>query len=97
MGAKFTVFIRIAAGQARLQTLVAVTIFVLIAIKHTLSFWMIAAVMFIYHGASSLLEKPLGVKDRTHCVRRIGHRAWSKSAKDPNHLLCSALLRPGEA
>jgi hypothetical protein len=62
MRSKFTVFLRIAAGQARLHTLVAVTIFVLIAIKRTLSFWMITAVTFIYHGASSLLEKSLGVK-----------------------------------
>jgi hypothetical protein len=34
---------------------------------------MIAAVTFIYHGGSSLLEKSLGVKDRAHWVRRMGH------------------------
>ena len=81
MRAKFTVFLRIAAGQSSFQTLVAVTIFVLITIKHTLSFWMIAAVTFIYHGGSSLLEKPLGVKNRAHCVRCMGDRA-----KDPDTL-----------
>ena len=89
MRAKFTVFLRIAAGQASFQTLVAVAIFVLFAIKYTLSFWMIAAVTFIYHGGSSLLEKYLGVKDRAHCVRRMGH-----SAKDPDYLLSSELYRP---
>ena len=81
MRAKFTVFLRIAAGQASFQTLVAVAIFVLFTIKYTLSFWMIAAVTFIYHGGSSLLEKSLGVKDRAHCVRRLRHRA-----KDPDTL-----------
>jgi hypothetical protein len=86
MRAKFTVFLRIAAGQASFQTLVAVAIFVLFAIKYTLSFWMIAAVTFIYHGGSSLLEKSLGVKDRAHWVRRMRHRA-----KDPNYLLYSVL------
>jgi hypothetical protein len=75
--AKFTVFLRIAAGQAIFQTLVAVTILVLFAIKYTLSFWMIAAVTFIYHGGSSLLEKCISVKDRAHCVGRMEHRAWS--------------------
>jgi hypothetical protein len=79
MRAKFTVFLRIAAGQASFQTLVAVAIFVLFAIKYTLSFWMIAAVTFIYHGGSSLLEKSLGVKDRAHWVSRMGHRV-----KDPD-------------
>lgn len=74
MRAKFTVFLRIAAGQASFQTLVAVAIFVLFAIKYTLSFWMIAAVTFIYHGERTLLQKYLGVKDRAHCVRRMGHR-----------------------
>jgi hypothetical protein len=74
MRAKFTVFLRIAAGQASFQTLVAVTIFVLITIKYALSFWMIAAVTFIYHGGSSLLEKSLVVKNRAHCVRRMAHR-----------------------
>ena len=86
MRAKFTVFLRIAAGQASFQTLVAVAIFVLFTIKYTLSFWMIAAVTFIYHGGSSLLEKSLGVKDRAHCVRRMGH-----GAIDPNYLLYSVL------
>ena len=74
MRAKFTVFLRIAAGQASFQTLVAVAIFVLFAIKYTLSFWMIATAIFVHHGGSSLLEKYLGVKDRAHCVRRMGHR-----------------------
>ena len=74
MRAKFTVFLRIAAGQASFQTLFAVAIFVLFAIKYALSFWMIAAVTFIYHGGSTLLEKPLAVKDRAHCVRRLRHR-----------------------
>jgi hypothetical protein len=81
MRAKFTVFLRIAAGQASFQTLFAVAIFVFFAIKYALSFWMIAAVTFIYHGGSSLLEKSLVVKDRAHCVRRMGDRA-----KDPNTL-----------
>jgi len=75
--AKFTVFLRIAADQASFHTLVAVTIFVLFAIKYTLSFWMVAAVTSIYHGGSSLLEKSPGVKDWAHCVGRMGHRAWS--------------------
>ena len=86
MRAKLTVFLRIAAGQASFQTLVAVAIFVLFAIKYTLSFWMIAAVTFIYHGGSSLLENYLGVKDRAHCVRLMRHRA-----KDPDYLLYSVL------
>lgn len=81
MRAKFTVFLRIAAGQANFQTLVAVAIFVLFTIKYTLSFWMIAAVTFIYHGERTLLQKYLGVKDRAHCVRRMRHRA-----KDPGTL-----------
>jgi hypothetical protein len=75
--AKFTVFLRIAAGQASFQTLLAVAIFVLFAIKYTLSFRMIAAVTFIYHGGSSLLEKSPGVKGWAHCMGRMGHRAWS--------------------
>ena len=75
MRAKFAVFLRIAAGQMSFQTFVAVAIFVLFAIKYALSFWMIAAVTFIDHGGSSLLEKSLGVKDRAHCVRRMVHRA----------------------
>jgi hypothetical protein len=81
MRAKFTVFLRIAAGQANFQTLVAVAIFVLFTIKYTLSFWMIAAVTFIYHGERTLLQKYLGVKDRAHWVCRMGHRA-----KDPDTL-----------
>ena len=81
MRAKFTVFLRIAAGQASFQTLFAVAIFVLFAIKYALSFWMIAAVTFIYHGGSSLLEKSIVVKDRAHCVHRMGDRA-----KDPDTL-----------
>jgi len=85
MRAKFTVFLRIAAGQASFQTLVAVAIFVLFAIKYTLSFWMIAAVTFIYHGGSSLLEKSLGVKDRAHWVRRMGHRV--KNPDTPGSIL----------
>jgi hypothetical protein len=85
MRAKFTVFLRIAAGQASFQTLVAVAIFVLFAIKYTLSFWMIAAVTFIYHGGSSLLEKSLGVKDRAHWVRRMGHRV--KGPDTPGSML----------
>jgi hypothetical protein len=86
MCAKSAVFLRIAAGQVRFQTLVAVAIFVLFAIKYTLSFWMIAAVTFIYHGGSSLLENYLGVKDLAHCVRRLGHRV-----KNRNYLLYSVL------
>ena len=91
MRAKFTVFLRIAAGQASFQTLVAVAIFVLFAIKYTLSFWMIAAVTFIYHGGSSLLEKSLGVKDRAHWVRRMGHPSTSSGqvehrVRDPDTL-----------
>jgi hypothetical protein len=82
MSAKFTVVLRIAAGQASFQTLVAVAIFVLFTIKYTLSFRMIAAVTFIYHGERTLLQKYLGVKDRAHWVRRMGHRA-----KDP-YMLC---------
>ena len=86
MRAKFTVFLRIAAGQASFQTLVAVTIFELFTIQYTLSLWMIAAVTFIYHGERTLLQKYLGVKDRAHCVRFMGHRA-----KDPDYLLSSIL------
>jgi hypothetical protein len=56
MRAKFTVFLRIVAGQATLQAFFAVAIFVLFTIKYALSFWMIAAVTFIYHGGSSLVE-----------------------------------------
>jgi hypothetical protein len=81
MSAKFTVFLRIAAGQASFQTLVTVAIFVFFAIKYTLSFWMIAAVTFIYHGDRTLLQKSLSVKDRAHCVCRMGHRV-----KDPDTL-----------
>jgi hypothetical protein len=83
MCAKSAVFLRIAAGQARFQTLVAVAIFVLFAIKYTLSFWMIAAVTFIYHGGSSLLENYLAVKELAHCVRLMRHRVKDHNTLDP--------------
>jgi len=73
MSAKFAVLLGIATSQAGFHTLFAVAIFVLFAIKYTFSFWMIAAVIFVYHGASSLLEKSLGVKDWAHCIHRLEH------------------------
>jgi hypothetical protein len=75
MRAKLTVFFGIAAGQASFQALLAVAIFVFFAIEYTFSFEMIAAVTFIHHGGSSLLEKSLGVKDRAHRVRCREHGA----------------------
>ena len=75
MSAKLTIQFRVSAAPTICQALVTVTIFVLFTIKYTFSFWMIAAVTFIYHGERTLLQKYLGVKDRAHCVRRMGHRA----------------------
>jgi hypothetical protein len=96
MRAKFTVFLRIAAGQASFQTLVAVAIFILIAIKYTLSFWMIAAVKFIYHGGSSLLEKSLWVKMclRVTCPWSVG-RCLSKAVL--GKCCCSEFGRPAQS
>ena len=92
MSTKFTVLLGIAACQASFQALVAVAIFVLFAIKYTLSFWMIAAVIFVYHGGSSLLEKSLGVKDWARCVHRLEHESMEHRVRDPDTL--GSLLRP---
>jgi hypothetical protein len=40
-----------------------------------------AATIFVHHGDSSLLEKCISVKDRAHCFRRMGYRAWSRESK----------------
>ena len=74
MSAKLTIQFRVSAAPTICQAFVTVAIFILFAIKHCFSFWMKAATIFVHHGERSLLEKFLGVKDRAHCVRRMGHR-----------------------
>ena len=74
MSAKLTIQFRVSADLPSCQALVTVAIFVLFTIKHCFSCWMKATAIFVHHGGSSLLEKYLGVKDRAHCVRRMGHR-----------------------
>jgi len=81
MSAKLTIQFRVSADLTICQALVTVAIFVLFTIKHCFSCWMKATAIFVHHGDRSLLEKYLGVKDRAHCVRRMGHRV-----KDPDTL-----------
>ena len=68
MSAEFTIKIRIRADQASLQTFFTVAVLVLFTIKYRLTLWMKAAVVFVDHGASSLLNKFFGVKLTAHSV-----------------------------
>ena len=81
MSAKFTIQFRVSADLTICQALVTVAVFVFFTIQHCFSFWMKAAAIFVHHGDRSLLKKCLGVKDRAHWVRRMGHRV-----KDPDTL-----------
>jgi hypothetical protein len=73
----FAVQFRVTADYTFGQALFAVAILALLAIKNTLAIWMKSAIILGYHGGCRVLKKCLYVKDWSHFVRRIGHRAWS--------------------
>jgi hypothetical protein len=62
VSAKFAIKFRVRADQGIYQTLPTVAVFVLLTIEYGLFFWMEAAVMFVDHSASNLIEKILEVK-----------------------------------